>query len=44
MKRLIHAPGLMLIAFCGLVCCLFWLENAEEWLAERYANLEARCQ
>lgn len=34
----------MLIVFCGLVCSLCAWEQAEEWLAEQYAQLEARCQ
>jgi hypothetical protein len=44
MKRLFHIPGLMLIAFCGLLCCVFSLEDAEEWLAEQYTQLEERCR
>ena len=42
MKRLLHAPGLMLIALCGLLCCVCGWERVEEWLAEQYAQLEAR--
>ncbi|MEI8289845.1 MAG: hypothetical protein WCH99_10255 [Verrucomicrobiota bacterium] len=44
MNRLLHAPGLMLIAFCGLICCLLGLEAAEEWLSDQYTRLEARCR
>ena len=44
MKRLFHAPGLILIALCGLVCCVFAWERAEEWLANKYCELEARCR
>ncbi len=44
MKRFIHTPGLMLIAFCGLICCLCGLDRVEEWLAGQYEDLWKRCQ
>jgi hypothetical protein len=44
MKRIIHAPGLFLIALCGLVCCLCAWETAEEYFARQHDELEARCR
>ncbi len=39
MKRLIHTPGLLLIAGCGLVCSLLAWDAAEEWLYVQYVEL-----
>lgn len=43
MKRLFHTPGLMLVAFCGLVCCLCAWERAEDFFAQQYDQLARRC-
>ena len=44
MKKFFHAPGLILIAFCGLVAALIGWETAEDWLAARYESLWKECQ
>ena len=44
MKRLIHTPGLILIALCGLTCSLIGLERVEYWLADQYEALDKECR
>ena len=34
MKFYFHLPGYLLIAVCGLACCLCGWERAELWLAK----------
>jgi hypothetical protein len=44
MKRLLHTPGLLLIAFCGVFCGIIGWERADDWLFKQYSDLEERCR
>lgn len=44
LKKILHAPGLILIALCGLTMALLGWDAAEEWFAARYDGLQKECQ
>ena len=44
MKTIFFLPHLLLIGFAGLVASLIGWETAEDWLAEKYAELWDHCQ
>ena len=44
MKKLLHTPGLILIAFCGLVVSLIGWEAADDWLMKQYLELRRKIE
>ncbi len=44
MRKFFYLPTLILIALGGLLASLIGWETAEDWLAEKYAELWEHCQ